>query len=117
MEKVLHSSGRANPWNAAHKLANGRLRNQTSLTTLKKSDRTYTKDIQETITHMLNYLTPEDDKESDNKQHQQIRREIKSQLQTPDDKEFTQEEILTVIQKFNHAKAPGEDGITSDIIL
>ena len=37
--------------------------------------------------------------------------------ETPNDEEFTQEEILAVLSKFNPNKAPGEDGLNSEILL
>ena len=46
-----------------------------------------------------------------------IRHEIEEPLDTPDDVEFTKEEILAVIEKFDPGKAPGEDGQNSEILL
>jgi len=36
-------------------------------------------------------------------------------INTPDDCEFTREEIRGVIEGMNNKKAPGEDGITAEI--
>jgi hypothetical protein len=38
-------------------------------------------------------------------------------LQTIDDEKFTKQEILVVIEMFDPTKAPGEDGMKSDILL
>jgi hypothetical protein len=46
-----------------------------------------------------------------------IRHEIEEPLDTPDDVEFTKEEILAVIEKFDPGKAPGMGGQTSEILL
>ncbi|KAJ4430566.1 hypothetical protein ANN_19154 [Periplaneta americana] len=38
-------------------------------------------------------------------------------LTTPNDVAFTQEEILRILKNFDPTKSPGEDGLSSDIIL
>jgi uncharacterized protein YktA (UPF0223 family) len=38
-------------------------------------------------------------------------------METEDDREFTTEEIRQAIKCIDHKKAPGEDGITSKIIM
>src|SRR5215510_8906148 len=38
-------------------------------------------------------------------------------METEDDREFTTEEIRQAIKSIDHKKAPGEDGITSKIIM
>jgi hypothetical protein len=49
--------------------------------------------------------------------HTHIRHETEEPLDTPDDIEFTKEEILVVIEKFDRGKAPGMDGQKRDILL
>jgi hypothetical protein len=49
-----------NPWNEVHKLAAGKRKNNTQITTLRKPNGTLTADIRETLQHMLDYFTPED---------------------------------------------------------
>jgi len=66
---------------------------------------------------MLNNIVPEDNKINDSAVHKQIREQIKEPVDTEDDKPFSREEIASVIKKFNHKKAPGEDGLTSEILL
>jgi len=59
---------------------------------------------------MLEYFTPED-----NDHHKQVR-DITARLSnTPDDRNFTREEIGKVIEGINNNKASGEDGITAEI--
>jgi len=62
---------------------------------------------------MLDCFVPEDNEINDSAVHKQIRELI----DTEDDKPFSQEEIASVIKKFNSKKAPGQDGLTSEIIL
>ena len=66
---------------------------------------------------MLDYFVPEDNETNDSAVHNQIRELIKEPIDTEDDKTFSREEIVSVIKTFNHKKAPGENGLTSEIIL
>ena len=81
------------------------------------SNGTYTTDIENTIQHMLQHFTPEDDPYSDSEHHRQIRQLVMKPMDTTDDIELTQEEIFTALHKFDPHKAPGEDGLTSEILL
>jgi len=66
---------------------------------------------------MLGYFVPEDNETNDSAVHKQIREQVKETVDTEDDKPFSREEITPVIKKFNPKKAPGEDGLTSEILL
>jgi hypothetical protein len=50
--------------------------------------------------HMMEYFIPEGSVSSESEHHKRIRHGIEEPLDTPDDEEFTQEEILAVIEKF-----------------
>jgi hypothetical protein len=106
----------ANPWNIVYKIAAGKIRTPTRLTTLEKKDGTYTTDTRSTILHMLDHFVLDDREDSDTELHRKIRKEIQEPPDTADDKAFTKEEILANLKKFNSKKAPGEDGLTSDIL-
>jgi hypothetical protein len=67
--------------------------------------------------HMMEYFIPKYSESSDSVHHKHIRHEIEEPLDTPDDVEFTKEEILAVLEKFDPGKAPGEDGQNSEILL
>jgi hypothetical protein len=66
---------------------------------------------------MMEYFIPDDSESSDSAHHTHIRHETEEPLDTPDDVEFTKEEILAVIEKFGPGKAPGMDGQKSEIFL
>jgi len=57
------------------------------------------------------------DGEEENQHHKNTRKMIEEPIYTSDDAEFTQGEIKQMIEIFNRKKAPGMDGITSDIFL
>jgi DNA-dependent RNA polymerase auxiliary subunit epsilon len=105
----------ANPWNAVCRLAAGKKKINTQITTLRKPDGSLTRDTKDTLRHMLEYFTPEDNELEDNNHHKQVRDMIARPPNTQDDREFTREEIIKVIEGMNNKKAPGEDGITAEI--
>jgi len=106
---------KANPWNAVYRLAAGKKKTNTQITTLRKPDSLLTKDTKETLRLMLEYFTPEDNVLEDNNYHKQVTDITNRPINTPDDCEFTREEIRRVIEGMDNKKAPGEDGITAEI--
>jgi hypothetical protein len=105
-----------NPWNALYKIASNKAKRSQFLSTLQKPDGTLTTDINETITYMLDYLIAKDDEDKDSDYHNTIRAQIEIPIQTADDREYTPEETRTAIEILKSKKAPGEDGITSEIL-
>ena len=63
----------ANPCNAVYRLAAGKKKNNTQITTLRKPDDSLTRDTPETLRLMLEYFTPEDNELEDNDHHKQVR--------------------------------------------
>jgi len=66
---------------------------------------------------MLENFVPDDREDSDNELHRKIRKEIQKPPDTADDKAFTKEEIIANFNKFNSKRAPGGDGLTTDISI
>ena len=104
-----------NPWNEVYKLATGKRKNNTQLTTLRKPDGSLTADIRETLQHMLEYFVPEDKNNNNTDFHTQARTQSEELMDTADDKDFTIEEIRIAVESMGNKKAPGEDGITGEI--
>jgi hypothetical protein len=67
---------------------------------------------------MLDSFVPEDNETNDSAVHKKIRELTKKPIDTEEYtcKPFSREEIVSVIKMFNPKKAPGEDGLTSEII-
>ena len=103
-----------NPWNEVYKLAAGKKKVKTHLTTLRKPDGTQTKDTVDTLRHMLERFTPEDNNNEDD-DHRRARLQSQLPTSTADDIEFTTVEIRNVIGDLGNKKAPGEDGITDEM--
>jgi ribonuclease HI len=115
-KKYCNNTSPGNPWNEAYKQASGKTRKTVTLTTLQKPDGSTTANIKETMKFMLEQLIPEDDARDDTDHHLRIRRLTEKPIETTDDTEFTQDEVRQTIEGFNPRKAPGPDGITSEIL-
>ena len=103
----------ANPWNEVYKIAAGKRRHYSLITSLRKRDGTMTTDMDETVKLMLDHFTPEDKVQDDSDFHK--RTKANGSVYNPDDREFTMAEVRNAIESMSNKKAPGEDGITSDI--
>ena len=66
----------------------------------------------DTINHMMEFFVP-----YDSYYHKQIRLSADAPINTLDDKEFTHQEISSILEETNLKKLPGDDGITSAIFL
>jgi len=64
---------------------------------------------------MLEYFTTEDNEYEDNEYHKEVRAQSQETVNSPDNREFTVEEIRNAVESMDNKKAPGEDGITSKI--
>jgi hypothetical protein len=64
---------------------------------------------------MQEYFTPEDNEYDDNDYHKQVRAQSQDPVNSPDDREFTIEEIRNCVERVDNKKAPGEGGITGEI--
>ena len=65
---------------------------------------------------MLDNLVSKDDEDNESDYHNTIRRQEERPIQTADDREYSTKEIKTAIEAINNKNAPGEDGITSEIL-
>ena len=106
-----------NPWNVAYKIAAGKLHNKTHLTTLQISVEEYTTDTSNAINHMLEHFVPEDLVTDDSEHHKAIRKHMTEPIDTEDDVQFTLEEVITVLRRFDSKKFPVEDCLNSDILF
>ena len=117
-KEFCSQSADSNPWkNALYKLASRKLQSKTTLSTLKIQNGTYTSDIVSTMKHMMGHFIPEDTERSDSAHHTYTRHLTAELIDALDDVEFTREEILAVLEKFDPSKAPGEEGLNRDTCL
>jgi len=69
--KFCNMASETNPWAEIYRLAAGKRKQATQITTLSKPDGTITTNLHETLTHMIRYFTPEDNQNDDNEYHKQ----------------------------------------------
>jgi hypothetical protein len=77
-----------NPWNAACKLATGKIYTNTQITTLKEPDGSFTVDTKETLGLMMETFTPEDNKKECNEFHKLVRAQALLPTDVADDGKF-----------------------------
>ena len=66
---------------------------------------------------MIDYFILKDEEQDGNTYHEQTREEVKKPMNTQDDVDFTEQEIKQILGHLDPRKTPGEDGITSKILL
>ena len=79
-----------NPWSQVYKIAAGKTKGVSGMTTITRSYSTETTDLQETINKILDYLYKEGDREK-TPYHISIRKAVDEPIHTEDDMEFTPE--------------------------
>ena len=103
------------PSNAIYKMAAGKTKRATHITTLRLQYGSLTTSLQDTLLHMIQKFAPDDNQEDDTDTHSQIRTLTQKPLDTEDDEEFTVQEVINVIQDMGNYKAPGENGIPNEL--
>ena len=83
-----------------YKLATGKMRSCSTLSTIRRPDGTVTSDLAETLNVMMEHFTPADEGATDD-YHKLIRAQNKTPVTTEDDKPFTTAEIRDAIYAMN----------------
>ena len=99
-----------------YKLATVKKRSCSTLSTIRRPDGTVTSGMAETVNVTMEHFTPADEEVTDRDYHKLITAQNKTPVTTEDDKPFMTAEIRDAIYAMNRNKAPGEDGITADIL-
>ena len=116
-KQYCNKTSPTNPWNIVYKSAAGKLNNSQIISTLQKTNGLNTENLRETLQCTLEQLIPKDEVTEETDHHKKIRTFTEEPMETEDNMEFTTEEIRQAIKSIDHKKAPGEDGITSKIIM
>ena len=69
------------------------------------------------MNYVIDQFTQEDTEITDNEYHKRIRNKVTQPPSTIDDRPFTSNEIGEIIKNMDGNKAPGEDGVTADVLL
>ena len=87
------------------------------MSTLQKTKESHTVVLREISQCTLEYLIHKDKKTEETENHKRIRTLMEETMETKDDRDFTTEEIRQITESIDHKKAPGEGGITSQILM
>ena len=63
----------------------------------------------------MEHLFPEDDPQKDTDKQKEVRRQTEQPINTADDKEFTQDEVMHLVEGFKYKTAPELNGLTNGI--
>jgi hypothetical protein len=105
----------SNSWNKVYKLAAGKRRYNTQITTVQKPGGSLTEDLRETLQLMLELFTPDDNEEYDTELHKLARAQALDPADTDDHIDFTVEKNKNAVASMDKNKAPSEDGITGEV--
>jgi len=70
-----------------------------------------------TISQMIEYFVAEDSEDREVAHHKQVWVQASAPLQTTNDVGFTRHEVQAILKKFDPRKAPGEDTLSSEILM
>jgi hypothetical protein len=85
------------PWNGLYRILAGRDKRASPQTTINQRHGTLTTNLQETIQHILQSLTPEDNLEDNTEMKKNTRTLAQEDIDTDDDKQFTAQEVRNVV--------------------
>jgi hypothetical protein len=106
-KQYSNETTKSNPWNTVSKLTTGNIKKCSTLSTLRKPNRTTAKDLAEMTRYMIESFTPEDNEESDSKHHKLLRALIKELITTENDTPFITIEMQEAIKGMNKTKPQG----------
>lgn len=115
-QRLLDEDGQHDPWGKAYKIVMERTKKETTLTSMRKEDGSYTMTVQETLERILQGLLPDDRPEEDTDEQRIVREQMEEASEGPEEPEFTAEELDRVVAEMKNGKAPGHDGIKGEIV-
>jgi len=73
--------------------------------------------METTIIQMIEHFVPEYTEDREVAHHKQVTLQASAPLQKTNDVEFTRHEVQAILEQFDHRKAPGEDALSSEILM
>jgi hypothetical protein len=114
-EAFVSESTKSNPWGLVYQISKNKTTSDL-VSEIRAPDGKLVLNREDIASHLLNNLFPNDRPEIDSEHHREVRQYFHKEINTTNDSAFTELEVLTVINNQNHKKAPGEDGMSADII-
>lgn len=104
------------PWGRVYKIASGRTKKETLLVSLEKQDGTFTQTIEETLKIMVEGLLPDDNEGEDTEAQREIRSQVPEESTGENEEDFREEELTWAVKQMKDGRAPGCDGIKSEVV-
>lgn len=104
------------PWGRVYKILTEKTKKETQLVSLEKEDGSYTETVQDTLKVMLEGLLRDDREEEDSEEQRELRMAMQLESAGENEAPFTEDEMTSAIKKMKDRKAPGVDGIKSEVI-
>nr|CAD7461046.1 unnamed protein product [Timema tahoe] len=117
-EKYVKEELQRGPWGIPFKIAAGKIRPPTMLSTLRREDGSTTKNWEESALLLMETLLPDDDEEEDNEGQRVLRVTMMRDEYGNEGRvePVGQDEVVRTITRMGRKKAPGPDGIRVEVL-
>lgn len=115
-QKLLDEDAQNDPWGKAYRIVMQRSKKETTLVSMQKEDGSYTTSVEETLGRILEGLLPDDDREEDSEGQRNVREQMEEISEGAEELEFIEEELNLAVRQMKNKKAPGYDGLKSEIV-
>jgi len=106
----------ADPWSFIGKYMPRKLKTDYVAATLNLPDGQVTTNVGETVRALFQKFFPSDNEDDDIAAHKEVRAMVRNYRSEVTDRPFTQEELEEEFRKYKRKKAPGLDGITTEVL-
>ncbi|KAI4484960.1 hypothetical protein M0802_012917 [Mischocyttarus mexicanus] len=114
--RVLEEEGEKEPWGKAYKILRNKNKKETRIVSLKRDDGSLTESMKETVGIMMQKLIPKDEKEKDTERQKELRVKIDKESEGANMERVLDMTIDKAIKRMKTRKAPGQDGLKSEIV-
>lgn len=112
----MSTEGNRDPWGILHKIARNKIRHKCNVGTIVTPSGEKTKSWRESISVLLQRFAPQDDVDKEMPIHKNIRDSNKQYINHNLESNIKFSEVQAVIKRLKNKKAPGSDGLSTEIV-
>lgn len=112
----MSTEGNRDPWGILHKIARNKIRHKCNVGTIVTPSGEKTKSWRESISVLLQRFAPQDDVDKEMPIHKNIRDSNKQYINHNLESNIEFSEVQAVIKRLKNKKAPGSDGLSTEIV-